>query len=370
MTIYRKLFADYQLSSFQEQNLKATGTADWLARPSDSADNRPPLLVVVTEDGIVAQYPERLEWITPDGNTRWTKLHDSGMNILAHDGSIYFRDPDQGIYAVDPRGNYTLADFFVPTSDEMGVFQTVMPREDGHIFVQGFVPGREEREEDPDDSDRYSIVLKGPGGFDDYKYMRYFEGESLRGLVTSDGKLVVLLNDQGEVTSFDIETGRPSRAFKVEDAEFIEASLDREDNVVIVMDHPEDGTILACYDLTGNKKWQAPLPSGNKSIYSQPPAIDSENHVSFVWLNTLYHFVDGESAWKKEIPRTRYGQYITVLGDNSILLASGINLLQFGVDGEITTEIELDGGICTSPPVVDQNGRIIVGTTVGVRCFR
>jgi len=370
MALYRKIFADYQLSSFQEQKLTATGQLDWLAAPSDSADSRPPILVLVTDKGIAAQYPEKIEWIGLDGVANWSKIHDSGMNILIFDSSIYFRDPDQAIYALDRRGNYTLADFFVPTSDEDGTFYTVLPKEDGYILVHGFVPAREERMDEEDDSDRYSLVLKGPEGFDDYKYMRYFEGESLRGLLTKDEKLIVLLNDQGEVTSYDMASGKPSRAFKIEGAEFIEASLDREDRLILVMKHPEDGTLLACYDLIGNKIWATPLPSGIKSVYSQPPATDNENRVAYVWTNMLFYIVNGEVLWKEPVPRSDYSQYITILGDGSILLASGVRLIHFSSEGTELLNIEIDEGICTSPPVVDDEGRIIVGTTRGVACYR
>jgi outer membrane protein assembly factor BamB len=81
-------------------------------------------------------------------------------------------------------------------------------------------------------------------------------------------------------------------------------------------------------------------------------------------------FDKGNLLWQKPAPPAQFGQYITILGDNSLLVVGGNEIDHWDRDGNPRFEVVLDEGEqITTPPVIDAKGRIYVGTFSGIYCL-
>lgn len=76
---------------------------------------------------------------------------------------------------------------------------------------------------------------------------------------------------------------------------------------------------------------------------------------------------DGE-GWDYPLPATGEDALFTVLGDGSVLVGVGRQLIHVHAGGVEQSRLELPARI-TCRPVVDREGRLYVGTTEGVRCY-
>lgn len=370
MTIYPMMFADHQFTSYQSQKADGSGAKVWFAATTTPGNPAPPRTILLLPDGLAVVYQDRLERRSPDGKVSWTQEHEGGLGAFVAEGRFYFRNQDYGLAAVDASGNLVIDDFFLPNSTDMGWLMTVVPRQDGKFLVQAMNRAMEETAMDSDATDEYSLILMGQDAYDDWVYFLHYEGECLPGAVTRDGKQIVVANSRGKVVVFDVDDGTPQESFELEETEICQMSLDREENLVLTTFDIQGKGKLASYTRQGDLVWEIPLAHEPTGDFQQPPAIDGDNRVLYAVGGELLVVDQGKLVWKKMIP-TAPLTYLTVLGDNSVLVATGGVLSHFDGDGnELFTRLLDPAGIITTPPVVDDVGRVYVGTVEGIHCLK
>lgn len=369
MPIYPKIYADYQQSSFQQQTTDASGDQVWFTPEPDPVYAQPPTLIVAIEDGLAVQSLDRFRYLTYDGKIVWEEPRDPGMDVFAYQNQFYFRTGDRRLNAVDLQRTRMLSGMHVATASSRGFFPLVVPRGQNHFLVQTFNRAEELMPDDPPKLDDYNLVLMGPDRWNDWDWLKEFEGSCLTALVTADTGRLVLLNSMGHVITMAIDSGDEVQRFELPGAEFLKASLDRDDNLVVVLVTPEGERKLCRYSLTGELSWEFMLPAKG-GILGQPPAIDADNRVYYMENNILRVIDKGELQWEYRVPPARHFQFLTILGDNSVLVASANSLTHLDADGGALFVKLLEAGQqISTPPVVDNRGRIYVGTAAGIYCF-
>jgi len=368
MTIYPKIFADYRHTSFQEQTTRATGVIRWHCPPGDILPAQAPSVIVLTDDGLTVEYPDRLVRLGYDGATLWQERRDPKMRIMAHRGVVYYRGNDGFLHGVDARQKQLLNEFYIPNCFDRGAVQMVFPANENHFLIQTYNMAKEVKEDKPPESDDYNFILMGPDDWNDWDWLQEFEGRAMPGLITGDASTIVCVNDQNQVMAIDVKTGKEISRFTVEDGTIGPVSLDREDNLVTFVIDEEENLLLRKYSLAGKLQWKYLLSAGGE-FPNQPPAIDGDNCVLCIVGDSLQVINDGKLMWQKKAPAGSV-RYLTIMGDNSVVIAGGIEIDHFDRDGKELLAIELeDGAIITTPPVVDNNGRLYLGTKMGIYCL-
>ncbi|MDD4051139.1 MAG: hypothetical protein PHR28_04465 [candidate division Zixibacteria bacterium] len=370
MKVYPKIFADYRQSSFQTQTTSAAGDQLWLTPNPDTSMANVPRVIAVAAAGLIVQYGDRFRMIGLDGTVKWEMTNDPGVPAFVADTAIYYRATNRFLQGVTFDKRTVLTDFAIPRCRDRGGVPMVQARGDNHFLIQTFNAAPEVIVDSPPEQPDYNLMLMGPDGLTDWDWMREFEGTALPALVTSDNVKAVLLNTTSLVTVFDIATGKTIDSFEVPKAGFLQASLDRRDRLVVALYGAKAQPQLDCYSLSGDLVWSCPLSPAERRAYRQPPAVDGDNRIAYIWGDTLLVVAEGTVLWRHAVPAGRFVPYVTVLGDNSLLLAAANALVHLDKDGVLLFETYLKPEVAiTTPPVVDTAGRVYVGTTAGVHCF-
>jgi outer membrane protein assembly factor BamB len=366
--IYPKIYADYQHTSYQSQTSAVSGTRVWLELIPDAVKGQSPLLIILTEAGLTVQLESRLIRLGYDGKQVWEAACDPALTALAHGNNLYFRGIDGDLHGLDERGKELYEEFPIPNCFDLGGVAAVMPLEGDDFLIQTFNRPEEVEEGYPPEKDDYNLMVTGPESGVDWKWLNDFEGKAIPGVATADKTRFALLNDQGQVMVFNVETGERLEMFTVEGSAFIQASLGREDNLVVALGTVEGERKLCSFTLSGELNWEYILPAGTRWSH-QPPAIDSGNRVYYIANDILLVIDEGELQWQQQVVPALY-RYLTILGDNSVLIVGGIKIDHYDHEGKELLALELEEGeIITAPPVVDNNGRLYIGTVSGIHCL-
>jgi outer membrane protein assembly factor BamB len=366
--IYPKIYADYQQRSFQTQTAKLSGTRLWFVPTSEMTHNQHPKLILLHQAGLTVQFQSRLIGIGYDGNRAWETACDGDLPAVAGNGNVYYRGIDGDLHGIDPEGRELFDEFPIPNCFDLGGVLAVKPIQEDLFLFQTFNRPEEVEAGYPPEKDDYNLILTGPEMGVQWKWLQQFEGKVLPGIASDDENSFIMLNDRSQITAFNIEDGKQTKQFSVEGATFADASIDHENNLIVALKTIDGERKLVSYTLSGELNWEYLLPSAAGWSH-QPPAIDSNDRMYYIVNSTLLAIDKGRLIWEKEVPSGRL-QYLTILGDNSILVVAGIEIDHFDGDGNVLLEMELEEEeVITTPPVVDDKCRLYIGTVSGVHCL-
>ncbi len=366
--MYPKIYADYQQTSFQSQTARISGKRVWFVNSADNVKGQKLQLIILTDAGLTVQYESRLIQLDFTGKLAWEAACEPVLPALASGNRIFYRGQNGHLHGIDEQGREMFEEFPIPNCFSLGDVLALMPIDDDNFLFQTYNrPEEVERGYPPEKAD-YNLILTGPTDGINWKWLHQFEGNALPGVASTDQTKFILLNDQSEVMIFDIPKGELAGKFAVEGASFADASMDRRDNLIVMLKTIEGERKLCSYTLSGELNWEYVLGPGT-GWSPQPPAIDSNNRVYIIANDTLMVIDEGEVKWQQPVPSAGY-RYLTILGDNSVLVVGGIEIDHFDQDGKELLAIELEkGDIITAPPVIDNNGRLYIGTISGIHCL-
>jgi len=370
MVLYPRVFADWQHSSSQAQTTSATGEKLWFVPNQEGGATGYPAVMVVTEAGLTVQYGDRFRQLRFDGTVAWEIAIDPGLAIFADTKAIYYLGPDLTLQGMTFERRAILGEYSIPRCGPRGSVVMVQPRGNKYFLMQTYNRAREMVVDDPPESDSYHLMLKRAEERTEVDWLHDFEGSALPGLVTHDNSRVVLLTPAGRVTVFDIASGKTVGSFDIPKAGLQQASLDHNDQLVILLYDAEAHPTLVSYSLAGERRWSFLLPPAGRRGAVQPPAIGADNRAAHIWGDTLWVVAEGALKWRCPVPPSRFAQHVTLLGDNSLLLTAANAVLHLDADGALLFETYFKPEEqVTTPAVVDGGGRIYVGTTAGIHCL-
>lgn len=126
-------------------------------------------------------------------------------------------------------------------------------------------------------------------------------------------------------------------------------------------------TSLEAYDTGGMPLWRHALPDDPR--IAQPPAALADGSVLLITGAELQKVREGELLWSAPLPCEWSKPRLSILADESVLVAAGRFLLHYSSDGTEVKRIFLEDEL-TCRPIVDSEGRIYVGGANKVYCIR
>lgn len=370
MAAYSKLYSDFQQRSRFPVSTNATGRERWSAPLTDLDFGNPPTVLLATEIGLVAQSVDRLALLDYDGSHLWTRQHGAGLGAVCFNSTVYYRGGEGDLYAVDAKDSTVLSDFFVPTVTDRGFIYMAMPIARDKILLHTFNRPEEPEPGDPPQACNYQLLLMGAEKYDDWDWMHEFEGECLPALVSADHKSVIVLNEHGNISAFDITSGEKTGSFDLPKTEFLQASVDNDNRLIIALVTPEQESRLCCYDLKGNPVWELPLESTERHAFHQPPAIGADNRVWYISGDDLLVIENGGVDWTTKVARAER-RYVSLLEDGTALVTAASILKRFDRDGNELFTVTLEPGeVITAPAVVSSDGDICIATARAVHSIR
>lgn len=376
---YPMLFADFQKTSFQEQVAGSTNEQLWFTEIVDDPSRQEfPRAILVSDKGLFVEYSNNTKHLDFTGAIKWQKGYGGFPSCsFILNSTLYFSGVG-GVSVVNPDNGEQSGDFYIFTADE--IVHLFYPVDNDHFFAHTFIqaPFESEPGEKPPDDESHIILMRSeqyiktlPGDPDDWEYMHTIEEKTLPGLLTGDGKNVVVVTNNGTVQVFTIDKGKKTGKIEHPGVWPLGVSLDKDNNLIILHHTPEGNRKLACYPLLDKDPlWEAALPGSGEIPLPQPPAIGKDDRIYCMVENTLCAVDKGVLAWKYGAFAAKYFQYITVLGDNSVLVAGANKLSLVDKDGnEIFIKLLPPGEDISTPPVIDAQGRFYFGTIKGIYCF-
>jgi len=182
-------------------------------------------------------------------------------------------------------------------------------------------------------------------------------------MVTSESILVLDADGSGDqdVRSFDF-----SAAFA--------ACFDTGNNLVAVIrqtievnGRERDSTGLTVFDAGGTPLWRYPLPDDPR--IAQPPAALADGSVLIMTCAELHKVREGELLWSVPLPCEWNKPRLSILADESVLVAAGRFVLHYSHDGTEVKRIFLEDEL-TCRPITDSEGHVYVGGANKVYCVR
>ncbi len=379
MNPYPMLFVDFQKTSLQEYTPVSTNEQLWFAEVVDNpASPEFPRVILVTDKGLFVEYSDKTKHLNFNGNVLWEKGYGgfpSSSFIL--NSALYFSGVG-GASVVNPDSGDQLLDFYIFTADE--IVHLLYPVDSNLFFAQTFTqaPFESEPGETPPEDESCVILMRSeqyintlPGDPDDWEYMHKIKEKTLPGLLTRDLKNVVVVTNNGTINTFTIDKGNKVSTEEHPGVWPLAVSLDEKDNLMFLHHTPEGNRKLACYPLQGKDPlWEVKLPGTGEIILPQPPALGKDNRIYCMVDNTVYAVDNGVITWQYSTFAAKHFHYVTVLADNSILVASANKFSHVDKDGnEIFFKLLPPGEDISTPPVIDAQGRFYFGTMRGIYCF-
>jgi hypothetical protein len=194
----------------------------------------------------------------------------------------------------------------------------------------------------------------------------FIRQEELLGVVLSqDGNWYCFATDKA-LHIFPREALNDSAVISVPCETLLCCSFDHEGNVLFVERRKEDVVLKRC---TMDGKTEGELSLGSSPVVVQPPASTPDGSIYLVVDNYLTCVQGDIVAWQYQLPAEPGKALITVLQDGSVLAAAGASVVQVSPQGE-TEKILFLGSPVTCRPIVDETGRVYIGTLGTIRCER
>ena len=184
----------------------------------------------------------------------------------------------------------------------------------------------------------------------------------------------ILFNQQGNFFYIIMENNlhvisSPSFDSKMNSLSFEDikcGSIDKEGNLLLIAEE-SDHYFLMCLDRASKVIWRYQLETIPQ--IPQPPTGLENNKVLFVNGNRLLCLNKEKLEWETDLPCEWQKIKFSVLSDKSILAAAGQFLFHFSSEGKELRKIILkDSATCR--PIVDEKGRIYVGGSKLITCFK
>jgi len=236
--------------------------------------------------------------------------------------------------------------YFIPGLGEFS--QLFCLRPEAETFIAGVQnmgdPGR------PEPS--FEIFRKNYEGIF-YVWQKKIPGDVILPPVSGAGQIIVAT--AGTVSLVDGE-GNLRRIIQ-EEFNVLSGSLGPDDLLYLVV-VAEAGPQLVAFDLFGEKRWACDI-SIEEPL--QPPVVDSEGAVYLVGKNEIAAYREGRNIWT--YPTLSGNPLATAAAGGRLVVADGTRLVCLDELGdELWVYIDKDGDSFVTPPVIDENGRVLAAS--------
>jgi len=361
---YSYVYADLQRTSFQDRLMTADTTRKWMI-PNPEGNRA--LLVLPMQEGFAVQYERHVAHRDSTGATQWILPNErfffpfvaGGLVHAVNAGFLSRRDNagrEQGVRLVVPGAQEGVPiPFLAPLPRGRFVAQTVLVPRVSDPRLESSTP-------------RTDLAAFEQGK--DMVWIHTYPEKAVPSLLTRDGKTVVLVLTRGLVHTVYAETGAEQKSFDLKVASCGPASLGADGTLYITAQQKDGRWSLISCSLTGEADWSLVVPNPQNKAPLQPPAVGLRGRLYVVASDTLLCVEKGTVLWREPLYQSASGQYLTVLGDNSVLVGASTSCMLVSPEGERRwTVFLLPGDDVTAPPVVTEEGRILLGCANNIYCY-
>lgn len=356
-------YSDLRASSYLPFVPAQAALIVWPQEGSVSAGGRSPIGLTSVDDKLLVRYSDYLE-LRKRGNGEliWGREVHSGVDCQARADGVLTRD-FAGSYQLIGYDSQLIDGVSLPFLGERSHLSWVLTDSNEVRYAYLTAP----------------IPVHGPSGTPKPAagiYARYLAAEerllwfferpgAARGArMTADGQTVCL----GTLNFIDIfpanaDSNTKLTSLPVENLQAL--SLNHEGKLLAVDDF-EDKLRLHCLALDGKELWSVFLKS--KGEITQPPVSAPGARTWVAVGTTINQFVESNLIWEYTIPAA--GKvFLTACADNTLLVACGSHFTRLSEHGEPMINRVMAGPL-TCRPLVDDQGRVILGGTGGIVCLR
>lgn len=242
--------------------------------------------------------------------------------------------------------NEELQGYFVPGLGDHAELYCLIPRE------RTFIAGVQNLGNPMYPENSFSLYEKSYDSIDE-KWIQEFPGYVVPTPISGMGHIVIAR--KGVVTLMD-SGGKFLKEFR---GKFNpQACSIGPDNLIYLVCHTEDGTSLMVYNLETEKEWEIQI---SISEIVQPPIVGAESNVYLMGAGKAVMFRNTEKLW--EYPVLSEYPVATVSKDGRLLIADGSRIVCLGQEGEeIWVYEDEDDDTFVTPPVMDENGKVLVAS--------
>ncbi len=204
--------------------------------------------------------------------------------------------------------------------------------------------------------------LPGQESFD-WSYL--VEGTPLGSLCHFDKKHFYILM-QNQIHHFPVDATSEEQVKKIDIPSIESFALDHKESLTLVV-HEDGMPFLKQFTDEGEELWKVQLLGTSQS--KQPPASSPQGTIYYGERNSILAVENGEEKWRLPLAKDPSYFYITVLSDNSLLVASGNRLLSISEEGKIINTVVVPFTM-TCRPIMGYDGEVYVGGSEGIQCLK
>lgn len=203
----------------------------------------------------------------------------------------------------------------------------------------------------------------------DVAWLQEFDGRLDFAMVSNKNKKIVLIKGK-EITLINAADGNRSDSFNIDIGRPLTASLDLNDNLIILSEQMVDGKLeksLKAFSPDGRQLWSLMV---DKPQENQPASCGGDGRVYFIDDLQLKCIINGNALWTALLkPAER--NWMTITRDNHAVVLNGSFLALFSPNGEKIYEklITKTDDEFYAPPAIDRDGKIFVAGLNALYCF-
>ncbi len=289
--------------------------------------------------------------LRPNGQVKW-KLNQ-GTNhkapttpIITSDGTIFFYDGYEQVYAVDPSGSIKW-DFEIEQGTKNEIFNIGL---DGTLYFVGI------------NQTLYAYSQEGDLLWSLFDERIYNQGGTIRVTFSTDGKTLYIPGYAVTLLAVDIGTQKVKWAYG-ENMFTQGAMIDSDDNIYILTENRftvGPGINLIALKNNGELKWK--YSSGQQLANDNIPTIDRYGNIYFA-ADSLYSFTyDGNLRWKVELSDFCDSPLICDQDGNIYAGLNGISVLAFDSNGTMLWRIDESLPFVGGSPAIGYRGELYFPT--------
>lgn len=359
------LYGDPQNRSFMQVTGRISGEEVFHAKAEEIAQQTNPIGLAIANDKLIIGYGNYLTCLSrEDGSLRWNR---------SIRGNHIFQVTDNGILTLDLAAQHVLLSLDNKPGEEtylasvheetfLHLLTTLADGSWGYI-VEQFPEPMSEPDDEPENP--FTRFVRYHPEQMDVRWEYEMPPEPHGVAITADGaRLFVAFEKSLYIIPIDGTSDDDGTITEFTDIRSL--STDGNGNA-LVADVVDRATELKQVKPDGSIGWTVTFD--NTDVTDQPAASTPDGIIYIVVANTLHQVRDGELRWSYPLKASTSDIKITVLSDNSVLVAAGTALVQVSDSGEEIL-MKLMNSTIRTRPVMDENEKVYFGADDGIHCLK
>ncbi|MFH2036490.1 MAG: hypothetical protein ABIJ45_08820 [Candidatus Zixiibacteriota bacterium] len=361
---YPVRFANYQRNSFVPIEFTASGKLMWskIYYEIDETLLLIPLSVQISGEFLGIRSTRDLLIFSTDGEFKNNIEIGENKPVVFGKESFAYTKPSYQLEYRDYTNKLILESKGFPALKDYSRLLLLKPSQDNFLAAVEFSGGPHRL---PKEYDIYKLPLEEslpPWSF-------CGEGDLDHVLLHSDGTTLIAIQGN-QITLLNTENGKTGGSFKIKMNQIEGASLDLNNNLVIIGNEISNSASLSyikTVTLKGEQKWSYPLRQ--PGIY-QPPVCGKDGQVYIVDTMNVQCIVEGKMIWSFGL-RSQQPAWLTTTGDNKLICLNGGYLSVYDNNGVLILDLSLsnDGETFDAPVALDSDGKMYVAGDKKLYCI-